>query len=100
MVDLVNRVNGYIRHSSRLVQINNVCTVLGLQVLKPDILHNEHAWYAGFFDVNGIISYYIKDNKPKLVITVSNKLYVDVFHFYEYFGGNLYFDKAKNNYHI
>jgi hypothetical protein len=42
MVELVNRINGYIRHSNRLVQLNKVCATLGLQVLSPDILHLEH----------------------------------------------------------
>lgn len=42
MIDLVNRINGYIRHSSRLVQLNHVCTVLGVELLTPDTLHLKH----------------------------------------------------------
>ena len=42
MLDLVNRVNGYIRHSGRLVQLNRVCAILDLPLLSPDTLHLEH----------------------------------------------------------
>jgi ubiquinol-cytochrome c reductase cytochrome b subunit len=49
MLDLVNRINGYIRHNNRLLQLNQVCVALGLQLLSPDTLHKEHGWFAGFF---------------------------------------------------
>ena len=42
MIDLVNRINGYIRHSSRLIQLNNVCAVIGVQSLSSDRLHKKH----------------------------------------------------------
>ena len=101
MVDLVNRVNGYIRHSSRLVQLNRVCAVLCVQLLSPDTLHNKHGWFAGFFDADGTIGYYLKGhyNQPQLTLSVTNKLFVDVVHFMTYFGGAIYFDKAQNGYY-
>lgn len=101
MLDLVNRVNGYIRHSSRLVQLNRVCALLGVQLLSPDTLHNEHGWFSGFFDADGHIGYYLKGNyaNPQLTISVTNKLYADVVHFLTFFGGAIYFDKAQNGYY-
>ena len=92
MIDLVNRINGYIRHSSRLVQLNRVCTVLGFKLLSPDVLHNQHGWFAGFFDADGTIGYYLKGPylQPQLTLSVTNKLYVDVAHFITYFGGAIY----------
>ena len=42
MLELINRVNGYIRHSSRLVQLNRVCALLSVKLLSPDTLHNKH----------------------------------------------------------
>jgi hypothetical protein len=96
MLDLVNRVNGYIRHSGRLEGLSRVCAVLGVQLLTPDTLHNKHAWFAGFFDADGTIGYYFKGDidNPQLTLSVTNKLYVDVVHFMTYFGGNIYFDKT------
>lgn len=101
MINLVNRINGYIRHSSRLVQLNRVCAVLGVQLLTPDTLHNKHGWFAGFFDADGTIGYYFKGsyNQPQLTLSVTNKLYVDVVHFMTYFGGAIYFDKGQNGYY-
>ena len=101
MIDLINRINGYIRHTSRLVQLNRVCTVLGLKLLSPDVLHNQHGWFAGFFDADGTIGYYLKGPylQPQLTLSVTNKLYVDVAHFMTYFGGAIYFDKAQNGYY-
>lgn len=101
MLDLVTRVNGYIRHSSRLVQLNRVSAVLGLQVISPDNLHSKHAWFSGFFDADGTIGFYNKGKKDRvqLTLSVTNKLYADVVHFYNCFGGNVYFDKSKNGYY-
>lgn len=101
MINLINRVNGYIRHSSRLVQLNHVCAVLDMQLLAPDTLHNKHGWFSGFFDADGTIGYYFKgnNNQPLLTLSVTNKRYVDVIHFITYFGGAIYFYKAHNGYY-
>jgi ubiquinol-cytochrome c reductase cytochrome b subunit len=101
MINLVNRVNGYIRQSSRLIQLTRVCAVLGVQPLSTDNLHNKHGWFAGFFDAEGTIGYYINGsyNQPQLTLSVTNKLYGDVAHFLAYFGGAICFDKAQNGYY-
>jgi len=101
MLDLINRVNGYIRHSSRLVQLNRVCAFLDVQILSPDTLHNEHGWFSGFFDADGTIGYYLKGSylQPQLTLSVTNKLYADVIHFSTFFGGQIYFDKGQNGYY-
>ena len=69
---------------------------------KPGYLCNKHGWFAGFFDADGTIGYYLKGryNQPQLTLSVTNKLYVDVVHFLTYFGGAIYFDKAQNGYKI
>jgi len=101
MIHLIKRINGYIRHSSRFLQLNRICTTLGIQPISPDTLHNKHGWFAGFFDADGTIGYYFKDknNQPQLTLSVTNKQYVDVAYFITYFGGAIYFDKAQNGYY-
>ena len=98
MIDLINRINGYIRHSSRYLQLNRICTILELPLLSPDTLHKEHGWFSGFFDGDGTIGYYLKGtlNNPQLTVSVTNKLYIDVLPFLTFFGGNIYFDKGGN----
>jgi hypothetical protein len=39
MIALVNRINEYIRHSTRLVQLYRVCAVLDVQILSHEVLH-------------------------------------------------------------
>lgn len=101
MLDLISRINGYIRHTGRFVQLNRVCAVLGIPLLNSDILHSQHGWFAGFFDAHGMIGYLLKGShkSPQLTMSVTNKLFVDVHPFMTTFGGNIYFDKSKNGYY-
>jgi hypothetical protein len=101
MLELINRINGYIRHSSRLAQLNSVCALMDVELLSPDTLHNKHGWFSGFFDADGTIGYYLKGDKsqPQLTLSVTNKLHVDVVHFEMSFGGAIYYDKAQNGYY-
>ena len=101
ILDLLTRVNGHIRQTSRLIQLNRISSVLGLQILSPDSLHSEHAWFAGFFDAVGSIeiSSNSTSNIPQLIISINNKLYADVVHFRNCFGGNIYYDKGLNGYY-
>jgi hypothetical protein len=103
MIDLVNRVNGYIRHSNRLVQLNQVCAILGLQLLSPDNLHLEHGWFSGFFDASGSINYSIKDRNlispEELTLSVTNKFYTELSFFITIFGGSIIFDSGRNGYY-
>lgn len=52
-------------------------------------------------DADGTIGYYFKGSNsiPQLTLSVTNKLYSDVSPFMTFFGGAIYFDKAKNGYY-
>lgn len=71
MLELINRINGYIRHSSRFVQLNRVCALLGVKLLTPDNLHNKHGWFAGFFFIffSFVIVFRLDLNKRKKKIS-------------------------------
>jgi len=99
MINLINRVNGNIRHSNRLLQLNNVSATLGLEVVSANVLHKDNGWYAGFFDADGTIGFYFKNGYPQLTVSVTNKLRIDVEPFLIRFGGSIYFDKAQNGYY-
>lgn len=101
MINLINRINGYIRHTNRLAQLHKVCSVLNIDLINPDTLEKDHGWFAGFFDADGTIGYYLKgdNSNPQLTISVTNKLYIDVSHFKSSFGGEIYFDKGQNGYY-
>lgn len=96
MINLINRVNGNIRHSSRLKQLYKVCNLLDIEVILPKPLTRNNAWFIGFFDADGTINYSIKDKYPQLTISVTNKLLLDIQPYKDIFGGNIYYDKGCN----
>jgi hypothetical protein len=101
IISLINRINGNVRHNTRLKQLNYICSALNISILSPNKLHKKHGWFSGFFDSVGTITFSLKGeyNIPQLTISVSNKLLADVIHFKETFGGNIYFDRSQNGYY-
>lgn len=99
MINLINRINGKIRHTSRIKQLESICLRLNINIIYPETITINNGWFSGFFDADGTITYNIKNNYPQLTISVTNKLLVDVILFKNIFGGNVYFDKGQNGYY-
>jgi hypothetical protein len=99
MIKLINLINGHIRHSSRLVQLHRVCQKLDIQVVEPNVIDKSSAWFAGFFDADGTITFSLKGGRPQLSVRVVNKLLQDVILYKQIFGGNIYFDSSQNGYY-
>jgi hypothetical protein len=97
MFNLIDRINGKIRHTGRLKQLNLVCTELGIIFKMPDVLDFNHGWFSGFFDAKGIIT--LSESNSQLIISVTNKLLIDVSYFKDIFEGNNYFDRSQNGYY-
>jgi hypothetical protein len=96
MINLINSINGNIRHTSRLQQLHRVCQQLDIPVIYPTQLNKESSWFAGFFDADGTITMSMKNNRPQLSIRVVNKLLQDVQWFKDLFDGSVYFDSSQN----
>lgn len=99
MILLISCINGYIQHSSRLLQLHRVCLQLNIPVISPVTLTSSSAWFAGFFDADGTIGFYMKNSIPQLTVRVTNKLLQDVESYMNVFGGNIYFDSSQNGYY-
>lgn len=99
MIKLINRINGNIRNSKRLVQLNKVCLLLDIEVKNPCKLTKDNNWFSGFFDADGTINYYYYNERPQLFISVTNKYLVDVEDFKNILGGSINFDKSQNGYY-
>lgn len=101
MLDLINRINGKIRHTTRMKQLNIICSKMCIDFKYPDKLHSKHGWFSGFFDAEGSISLSMKGVNaiPQLTINVTNKLLIDVSYFKEILGGNIYFDQGQNGHY-
>lgn len=95
---LLNKINGYIRNSKRILQLQKICEKLEIQFIQPSLLSLENAWFAGFFDGDGTLGYSFKNNHPQLIVSVSNKEKIDCEPFQQYFGGVVRLDKASNTY--
>lgn len=96
MIKLINAINGNIRHSKRLIQLEQVCNILNIKCIKPYPLDINNSWFAGFFDADGTINYYYQNNRPQLFISVTNKYLNDVQPYMNIIGGKIYFDKSQN----
>lgn len=100
IINIVHRVNGYIRNSKRIIQFHAICQKLNIDLNMPKNLDKSSSWYAGFFDADGSIILSIAKNKnPQLTIQVCNKEYKDVYDYQYTFGGSIYFDKSQNGYY-
>ena len=99
MIELINRINGKVRHTSRVKQLESICCNLNIRIIYPTAITKNNGWFYGFFYADGTITYSIKNNQPQLTISVTNKLLVDVITFKDVFGGNVYFDKGQNGYY-
>jgi ubiquinol-cytochrome c reductase cytochrome b subunit len=94
MNELIQRINGNIRHSARLDQLKKVCLILKLPFILPLPITKNNGWFTGLFDSDGTITYSFKNSYPQLTISISNKLKENINIFTEIFGGNIYFDNS------
>jgi hypothetical protein len=99
MIQLINCINGYIRHSSRLLQLHRVAQQLNISVIEPMLIDRSSQWFAGFFDADGTIGLYMKNFRPQLSIKVTNKLLQELQWYKQVFGGCIYFDSSQNGYY-
>ena len=59
MINLITRINGFIRNSRRLPQLHKVCQILNIEpVLPQSSMGLENRWFLGCFDADGTINYY------------------------------------------
>nr|YP_009367924.1 putative LAGLIDADG homing endonuclease [Hazenia capsulata]ARK14903.1 putative LAGLIDADG homing endonuclease [Hazenia capsulata] len=89
-------LNGHIRNSIRLSQLKKLCNHYNILFIEPSLLTLDNAWFSGFFDGDGTLSFSFKKGWPQLVVSVSNKKAIDCLFFQELFGGSISLDKRCN----
>ena len=99
IIYLISRINGHIRHSTRRIQLQQLCQHFSIDYVQPDPLSTDSAWFAGFFDANGTLRLAAQSKHPQLYICVTNKNKGDVTLFEAAFGGCCYYDKTQNGYY-
>lgn len=94
LLTLIKDVNGHIRNSNRLLQLNKICSKYDLELNYPDKLNYENGWLSGFFDADGSIS--INKTNTQLSITLSQKTSELLQPLIELYGGNIYIDRGSS----
>jgi hypothetical protein len=94
LLSLISDVNGHIRNSYRLVQLNNICIKYDINLILPEKLTYDNGWFSGFFDADGTVT--INKNNWQLSITASQKTSELLIPLINLYGGNIYIDKSSS----
>jgi hypothetical protein len=94
LLNLIKDVNGEIRNSNRLVQLNKICDKYELNLIYPKKLTSNNGWFSGFFDSDGTIT--INKTNTQLSISISQKTSELLIPLIDIFGGNVYIDNSSS----
>lgn len=94
LLALIIDVNGCIRNSNRLVQLNKICDKYGINLISPNKLNYDNGWLSGFFDADGTIT--INKTNTQLSISASQKTAEVLQPLVELYGGNIFIDKGSS----
>jgi hypothetical protein len=94
LLKIINDVNGHIRNSGRLVQLNKICINYGLSLIYPDKLSYDNGWLAGFFDADGSVT--INKSTTQLSITATQRTSELLTPLVDLYGGNVYIDRGSS----
>lgn len=93
---LVNDVNGEIRNSYRLMQLNKICLKYEISLIYSDKLTYNNGWLSGFFDADGSVT--LNNNNGQLAITLTQKTCEILQPLLDIYGGSIYIDRTSNNF--
>jgi hypothetical protein len=96
MMHLIQLINGHIRNSKKIPQLQRICNLYNIPFKDPIPLTNKNDWFSGFFDAEGSISYSMKRGLPQLVVSVSNKYKIDLIQYIDVFGGYIRLDTSSD----
>ena len=92
LLKLINDVNGHIRNSNRLVQLNKLCAKYEISLIYPQKLTFDNGWLSGFLDACGKVTI----NSTQLSISASQKTSELLQPLLEIYGGNIYIDRGSS----
>jgi hypothetical protein len=92
LLNLINDINGYIRNSNRLIQLNKICDKYKIELIYPKKLDYDSSWMAGFFDADGTVS--INNSNKQLSISIGQKTTELLQPLKDLYGGYVYIDRS------
>lgn len=93
---LVNDINGEIRNSYRLMQLNKICLKYEIALIYSDKLTYNNGWLSGFFDADGSVT--LNSNNGQLAISLTQKTSEILQPLLDIYGGSIYIDRTSNNF--
>jgi len=77
LIKLVNSVNGLIRNPPKMLQLDKVCKLYGInfETSKPLTFYN--GWFSGLIDADGSVYYSEKSDQLIISVTQKNKYLLD-----------------------
>ena len=94
LLKLINDVNGHIRNSNRLLQLNKICHKYEISLIYPEKLTFDDGWLSGFFDADGTVT--INSTVPQLSIALSQKTSELFQPLLDIYGGDIYIDRGSS----
>lgn len=94
VIYFINAVNGQIRNSIRLDQLEVACKLLGIEFKLPVTLLPTSSWMIGFFDAEGSIFISFSKLYPIITVDITNKFKIDLLMF-ELIGGKVLCNQRK-----
>ncbi len=94
LLKIINDVNGHIRNSDRLVQLNKICRNYELDLIYPEKLTYDNGWLAGFFDADGTVT--IDKSTAQLSITATQRTSELLTPLVDLYGGYVYIDRGSS----
>ena len=116
LLNLISDINGLIRNSNRLVQLNKICIKYALNFILPEKLTYDNGWFSGFFDACGDLNIQldppveigltrsprenkgerlVDDNKSQLIVSLIHENYNLVVLYKDIFGRDINFDRNR-----
>lgn len=94
LLNLINNVNGEIRNSYRLIQLNKICLKYEINLIYPQKLTIDNGWFSGFFDADGSIT--INKTNWQLSLNASQKTSELLTPLIDLYGGSVYIDNSHS----
>jgi len=93
---LVKDVNGEIRNSVRLMQLNKICLKYNIALIYPEKFTSENGWLSGIFDALGTIT--LNKCNGQLAIALTQKSREVLQPLRDIYGGSICIDKTNNSF--
>jgi hypothetical protein len=94
---LLNKLNGLIRTPTRIEQLKQSCLKYGIEFKNPINLEFKSAWFSGFFDADGHISYNKNKKYANMNICITQKYKEVLEELSLLYNGRIYNHSRKNN---